>query len=73
MKELKIFNLQSASRSSRIRGGWRSFRRAFVLESLSYIFAPIRRKEAIRIEARLLNELRAANLSNLSKKLIKGH
>ena len=46
---------------------------AFVLESLSYIFAPIRRKEAIRIEARLLNELRAANLSNLPKKLIKGH
>lgn len=45
----------------------------FVLESLSYTFAPISREEAIRIEALLLNELRQANLSNLPKKLIEGH
>ena len=44
----------------------------FVLQSLSYNFVPISRKESIRLEAHLLKELREANFINLPAKIIKG-
>lgn len=44
----------------------------FVLQSLSYNFAPISRKESIRLEAHLLKELRGANFGNLPAKIIRG-
>lgn len=44
----------------------------FVLQSLSYNFVPISRKESIRLEAHLLKELRGANFENLPEKMIRG-
>jgi predicted GIY-YIG superfamily endonuclease len=44
----------------------------FILESLSYRFAPISKKEALRLEAECLRALKSAKLSNLPEKIIRG-